>query len=219
MSLGKHSPLSGSWRQKLNTKSTTKAELVGVNDSMHAIIWTRNFLTEQGFDIKDNVVYQDNQSAMLLERNGRASSGQRTRHVNIRYFFVADRIANKELRVEYCPTDDMWGDFMTNKTLQGSKFKRMRAKILNLSETIALPLTTAASQECVGKPSYAEMVRGTRGTLVTQSQKDGLPVTRPKALNLVHAISVNRDMENDSKSSLLESNLMRRSVTISQLFP
>jgi hypothetical protein len=75
MSLGKGSPISASWRQKLNTKSSTEAEPVGVDDSMHVIVWTRNFLLDQGFDIKDNVIYQDNQSAMLLERNGRASSG------------------------------------------------------------------------------------------------------------------------------------------------
>jgi hypothetical protein len=98
--LGKGSPILASWRQKLNTKSSTEAELVGVDDSMHVIVWTRNFLIDQGFNIKDNVVYQDNQSAILLERNGRASSGQRTRHVNIRYFFVTDRIKNKEMRVE-----------------------------------------------------------------------------------------------------------------------
>ena len=43
-----------------------------------------------------NIVYQDNHSAMKLEKNGRASRGKRTRHINIRYFFVTDRIqANK----------------------------------------------------------------------------------------------------------------------------
>lgn len=178
MSLGKGCPISGSWRQKLNTKSSTEAELVGVDDCMHVIVWTRNFLTDQGFKIQDNVIFQDNQSAMLLERNGRASSGRRTRHVNIRYFFVADRIKNKELRVEYCPTDDMWGDYMT-KTLQGSKFKRMRGVIMNLPEDTPLPLTTSVSQECVGKPSYADALRGTRGTEVSQTKKVNLlPITK-----------------------------------------
>jgi hypothetical protein len=72
---------------KTEAKSSTEAELVGVDDGMPIILWTRQFLIEQGFDLKDNVVYQDNQSAVLLERNGCASSGRRTRHVNIRYFF------------------------------------------------------------------------------------------------------------------------------------
>ena len=28
--------------------------------------------------------------------------------MNIRYFFVKDRVASKELRIEYCPTEDMY---------------------------------------------------------------------------------------------------------------
>lgn len=38
MSLGKGPPISGSWRQKLSTKSSTEAELVGVDDSMRVIV-------------------------------------------------------------------------------------------------------------------------------------------------------------------------------------
>ena len=53
--------------------------------------------------VSDNVVYQDNQSAMKLEKNGRASSGKQTQHVNIHYFLVTDRIQAKEIKVEYCP--------------------------------------------------------------------------------------------------------------------
>lgn len=71
MSLGKGSPYSFSKKQKINTKSSTKAELVGVDDGMSLVIWTRNFLEAQGYVVTDNVVYQDNQSAMLLEKNGR----------------------------------------------------------------------------------------------------------------------------------------------------
>jgi hypothetical protein len=97
MTLGKGCPISSSTRQKLNTKSSTEAELVGVDDGMGLIIWTQNFLQEQQFKINDNIVYQDNQSAILLERNGRGSSGRRTRHINIRYFFITDRVKKKEL--------------------------------------------------------------------------------------------------------------------------
>jgi hypothetical protein len=91
--------------------------LVGVDDGMPLVIWTRNFLTAQGFKVKDNVVYQDNQSAILLEKNGKASSGRCTRHLDIRYFFVTDPVKKGDLRIEYCPTGDMVADFFT-KPLQ-----------------------------------------------------------------------------------------------------
>ena len=62
-------------KQHINTKSLTEAELVGVDDGMPLIIWTWNFMTTQGYTIHDNVIYQDNQSAILLEKNRCNSSG------------------------------------------------------------------------------------------------------------------------------------------------
>ena len=79
-----------------------EAELVGVDDCMPQILWTRYFLEAQGYQIQDSVVYQDNQSAMLLANNGQASSSKWTRHMNIQYFFVTDRIQAGDLCVEYC---------------------------------------------------------------------------------------------------------------------
>ena len=157
MSLGKGSPISSSTKQKLNTRSSTEAELVGVDDSMALVVWSRNFLQAQGLEVTDNIVYQDNQSAMLLERNGRASSGRRTRHIDIRYYFVTDRIKKGDLRVEYCNTDDMTGDFFT-KPVQGSKFRKFQGIVLNLPPEKSDNRSTAA-QECVGKRSYADVVR------------------------------------------------------------
>jgi hypothetical protein len=38
-------------------------------------------------------------SAMLLEMNGQALSSKLTRHIEIRYYYVADRVAKGDLRV------------------------------------------------------------------------------------------------------------------------
>jgi len=168
MSLGKGSVYSTSTKQKINTKSSTEAELVGAYDSMTLALWTQKFMEAQGYHIGDNVIYQDNQSAMLLERNGRASSGRRTRHIDIRYFFINDRIHDGDLRVEYCPTEDMIGDFFT-KPLQGSQFRKLRNMILNVGDdsihTNGRPGNDQdAAQECVaaqcGTLSYADVVKG-----------------------------------------------------------
>jgi hypothetical protein len=114
---------------KLNTRISTESELVGVDDAMSLIIWTRIFLLGQGFEVADNVVYQDNQSAMLLENNTKMSSSKCTRHLDVRYFFVTDQVEKESVRVEYCPTDKMVADFFT-KPLQGSKFHCFRDLIL-----------------------------------------------------------------------------------------
>ena len=90
------------------------------------------FLDAQGYGYSHTIVYQDNKSAILLEKNGKASSGKRTKHINIRYFFVTDRIGAKELSVEYCPTDEMIADYFT-KPLQGAKFVEFRASIMGFT--------------------------------------------------------------------------------------
>ena len=131
-SLGKGSVYSTSTRQKINTKSSTEAELVGVAEVLPQILWTRYFLEAQGYTSTDTILFQDNKSSILLEENGKASSSKRTRHINIRYYFVTDRIGNNELRVEYCPTKEMIADFFT-KPLQGIIFSTFRDFIMNVA--------------------------------------------------------------------------------------
>jgi hypothetical protein len=72
---------------------------------------------------------QDNKSSILLERNGKASSGKRMRHINIHHFFITDRVNMKELTIEPCPTKQMVADFIT-KPVQGSHFRHLRDYIM-----------------------------------------------------------------------------------------
>ena len=132
-SMGKGTPICSSTKQKLNTKSSTEAELVGADDAMPIVLWTSYFLKEQGYGTTIPIMYQDNKSAMLLEQNGNRSSSRRTKHINVRYYFITDKINSEELKIEYCPTDDMLADFLS-KPLQGKKFKQFRRKIMNMHE-------------------------------------------------------------------------------------
>jgi hypothetical protein len=144
-SLGKGAVYGMSSKQKINTKSSCEAELVGVDDALPTVLWTLHFLKAQGFAVTDNVIYQDNQSTILLEKNGTKSSGKRTRHLDIRYFFITDRVEKKEVRVEYCPTEVMRADPHT-KPLQGRMFREHRDWLLN--NTVSTRVVE--SQECVG---------------------------------------------------------------------
>jgi hypothetical protein len=44
-------------KQKLNTKSSTKVELVGADNALILILWTKLFLEEQGYMVKDNILF------------------------------------------------------------------------------------------------------------------------------------------------------------------
>jgi hypothetical protein len=88
MKMGRGFPISVSTKQKLNTKSLTESELVGVDNMMPIILWTCYFLLSQGYGVVENLLLQDNNSSIFLERNDEASSGKLTRHINIHYFFI-----------------------------------------------------------------------------------------------------------------------------------
>ena len=132
MTLGNGALYSKSSKQKLNTKSSTEAELVAASDMSGQILWTKCFLQAQDYKVKRNILYQDNKSAILLEKNGSLSSSQRTRHINVRYFFIKDKVDQGDIEIIYCPTGDMVGDFFT-KPLRGSQFQNFRERILGLS--------------------------------------------------------------------------------------
>jgi hypothetical protein len=74
-------------------------------------------------------MYQDNQSTLALIRSGKSNS-EKTRHIAIRFFFVADRVSSKDIKLEYMRTADMLADILT-KPLQGLKFVEARKQLLN----------------------------------------------------------------------------------------
>ena len=129
MTMGKGAIQSISKKQKLNTRSTTEAELVGPDDCSQQILWTVLFMEEQGYNILKNILYQDNKSTILLEKNGRKSAGKRSRALNIRYFWMVDQIKKGNIDVKYCNTIEMIGDYMS-KPLQGALFIKFRNKIM-----------------------------------------------------------------------------------------
>ena len=82
-------------------------------------------MKSQGINVSDNILYQDNKSAILLEKNRQGSTSKRTKHIEIRYYYVANRISKGDLAVVWCPTDKMIADFLT-KPLQGKECLRFR---------------------------------------------------------------------------------------------
>ena len=163
--MGHGSIYSNSLKQKLVARSSTEAELIGVHDILPQILWTRNFLMSQGYPVQKNIVYQDNMSAMLLENNGRKSSTKRTKHIELRYFFIHDQIQQVKVLIQHCPTLNMRADFFT-KPLQGMLFYRLRDLIMNLApenphhsshrsvlqDDVINPMTTQRTQHKKQKP-------------------------------------------------------------------
>jgi len=125
-------------------------------------------MEEQGYNMDPSILYQDNMSAILLEKNGKASSSKRTKHIKVKYFYIKEKVDNGEIEIEHCPTDQMWTDINT-KPKQGTVYHKFRGHVMGIPADYndkdykgkvrttppvdsMLPILKEpkASQECVG---------------------------------------------------------------------
>ena len=123
--------ISISKKQKLNTESSTEAELIGADNVMPQMLWTRYSLEAQGYGIDETVLYQDNVSAVLLEKNSKESSTKNIKHINVSYYLIECQVETRDVVIEHCPTEEMLGYHFTN-SLQGALFRKFRAEIMNI---------------------------------------------------------------------------------------
>ena len=119
-----HGPtLAKAGKQKLVTRSSTEAELVTLSDAVSLAVYHLQFLKGQGYNVSAELM-QDNMSTIQMAKNGRSTS-DRTRHVNIRYFFVKQYLDDGTMNISRCPTLDMIADILT-KPLKGERFEKIR---------------------------------------------------------------------------------------------
>jgi hypothetical protein len=117
-------------KQKIVSKSTSESELIAASDETTPVLWSKEFLESQGYKrLPPIVIYQDNKSTIAMIQKGKDTS-TRTRHINIRYYFVKERVEKGDIEFKYVPTDEMLADILT-KPLQGAQFIKLRDKLLN----------------------------------------------------------------------------------------
>ena len=132
-SLGRGAIYARSATQKLNTTSSTESEVVAGSEALAQALWTSSFLRNQGYDVRNALLRQDNQAAIRLHENGIMSRKKKSRHIDIRFFFIKDRITSGDVEVAFCGTHDIVADYLT-KPLQRENFNRFRNMILGLDE-------------------------------------------------------------------------------------
>ena len=119
--------------QRVVARSTAEAEYMAASDAAQEVVWLRRLLAELDTPQEGaTAVYEDNQGCIAMA--GKEDVSKRTKHINIRYFFITDRIKKKEVSVVWCPTADMIGDYAT-KPLQGALFRKFRDLIMGVVST------------------------------------------------------------------------------------
>ena len=111
-------------KQSVVALSSTEAEYIAASLASQEAVWLRSLLGDISFVQKEpTVIKEDNQGTIALSRNPKYHP--RTKHIDIKYHFIRDKVEKKELVLEYCPTEQMLADLLT-KQLGKTLFQRLR---------------------------------------------------------------------------------------------
>lgn len=116
-----------SWSSKLQQTvalSTTEAEYMALAHAAKEAIWLRLLLSEFGIEQEGaTIINEDNQGCINLAKN--PISHGRTKHIDVRYHFLREKVDENIIQLQYCKTDDMLADSFT-KALGRNKYERIR---------------------------------------------------------------------------------------------
>ena len=102
ITLGKNGPpiFCKSRKQKLVSRSSTESELIALNDGLPEVIWAKQFMNNLGIKQQMVTVFEDNQSSIILAKNGKGSTISKTKHIQVRFYYVKQLIDQKEINIE-----------------------------------------------------------------------------------------------------------------------
>jgi hypothetical protein len=115
-------------KQPVTAKSTFESELISQSTVGDSVVWGRYVVEQLGYTNVCSTLMQDNKSAIIAGNRG-SGTWRRTKHIHVRFFWLADLIKEGILRMVYTSTLEMVADILT-KPLHGEQFKRLRAKLL-----------------------------------------------------------------------------------------
>ena len=117
-----------SFKQKLVTKSSSEAELVALCEGGSCGLICRQFLDLQGYNVQTSVIHEDNKAVIDMIKKGHPTS-YKTKHIQMRNFFMTQHVESKEFNLTWCKTGDMLADMLTKPLLAGS-FTNLRDKVI-----------------------------------------------------------------------------------------
>ena len=116
-------------KQTLVTRSSTEAELVALDSVAYSVVWARMVLADMGMaQAGPTAIQQDNQSTIALVKRG--NPGKNSRSVDIKYFWVSEKMAEGTVSLEYVESEKMMADGLT-KALGPGRFVEWRDRLLN----------------------------------------------------------------------------------------
>ena len=111
-----------SWRSKkqsCTSLSTAEAEYMALSSAAQEATWIRQLTKDlQNGPTRPTVIHEDNQAAICMAKNPQFHG--RTKHIEIKYHFIREKVLNETREVKYCPTNDMIADMLVKRSLKDS---------------------------------------------------------------------------------------------------
>jgi hypothetical protein len=99
-------------RQPTIALSTTEVEYMAASQGIKEAIWLQQILEDVGFvQVKATKMECDNQGCIALAKNPTHHS--RTKHIDIQYHFIREKIEDEVIELQYCPSQHMVADVLT----------------------------------------------------------------------------------------------------------
>lgn len=99
-------------KQATISQSSTEAEYIALAQAINESKWIKSILSEIGININvPIIIYEDNQSCIRIAEEPREH--KRMKHIDIKYCFIRDEIANGVVKIKYKSTADQTADIMT----------------------------------------------------------------------------------------------------------
>lgn len=114
-------------KQDIVAQSTAEAEFVAATAAANQALWLRKILVDLHMKQTEGTeVFVDNQAAIAISHNPVFHG--KTKHFNIKFFFLRDVQKNGDVTLLYCKTEEQLADIFT-KPLPGNKFELLRQKL------------------------------------------------------------------------------------------
>lgn len=111
-------------KQSCVALSTAEAEYMALAHASQEAVWLRQLFEDLNFPQDSaTLIFEDNQAAITISKNNQISG--RSKHIDIKFHFIREHIANDIINLSYCPTEKMLADIFT-KGLCRDKFLLIR---------------------------------------------------------------------------------------------
>jgi hypothetical protein len=120
-----------SWGSKLQATvalSSAEAEYMALCSATQEAIHLRQLVKDLGHAQDEaTVIFEDNAGCIALSEN--PVFHKRSKHIDIKYHFIRERVASNEIKVQYVPTEDQLADLLT-KGLSKQRTSKLSTAIM-----------------------------------------------------------------------------------------